>query len=67
MPQITLLIPREKIPILHEFLEDNGIENNYISQLFANTRKNSTTSIAATDLSEELIGWEYFCNELEFE
>lgn len=65
MPQITLSVPNEKLPMLQEFLQALGIEGQQISSLFngrdkKNNRKNTTTT-------GQPFSWEYYRNELEFE
>lgn len=65
MPQITLSVPSEKLPMLQEFLQALGIEGNDHKGIFRNSRKN--TNSVQTSTSDQPFSWEYYCNELEFE
>ncbi|WP_207494352.1 hypothetical protein [Aridibaculum aurantiacum] len=64
MPQITLSVPKEKLPLLQEFLQALGIEGQHIQSMFRKSRKNEKSASAA---SQQPFSWEYYCNELEFE
>ena len=64
MPQITLSVPQEKLPILQEFLQALGIERHNLSSFFGK-QKEVTTKITVEN--KEPFSWEYYCNELEFE
>jgi hypothetical protein len=69
MPQVTLSVPQEKLPILNNVLDVLGIENK-------SAQKNYTMSVDGVmpkdkhtthGIFKTYFGWEYFCNELEFE
>jgi hypothetical protein len=69
MPQVTLSVPQEKLPILNDFINALGIEETTLPSMFdestikeANTETESISAFLKT-----YFGWEYFCNELEFE
>jgi len=66
MPQITLSIPNEKMPIVQEFLQALGIEGQHISNIFRKSRS-SKKAAPTRPQYEQSISWEYYCNELEFE
>jgi hypothetical protein len=68
MPQLTLSVPPEKLPILTDFLSILGIDDKNIqpatpnADIVAKTEPNALNSFFKTYFS-----WEYYCNELEFE
>lgn len=64
MPQITLSVPKEKLPLLQEFLQVLGIEGQHIQAIFRKPRKNRKE---LSDQAKQPFSWEYYCNELEFE
>ena len=69
MPQVTLSVPQEKLPILNHFINALGIEETTLPSMFDKSAiteaNNETESISA--FLKTYLGWEYFCNELEFE
>ena len=65
MPQITLSVPSEKLPMLQEFLQALGIEGNDLKGIFRKPRKNTSSRQSST--TDQPFSWEYYCNELEFE
>lgn len=71
MPQVTLSVPNEKLPLLKDVLSALGIENKkrVATSISRNPyRKVSTTfSNASGSLFKKYFGWEYYSNELEFE
>jgi hypothetical protein len=69
MPQVTLSVPQEKLPILKDFLSVLGIDNKSIRNKFGKTTNkiNSTNTSSLNSFFKSYLGWEYFCNELEFE
>jgi hypothetical protein len=69
MPQVTLSVPQEKLPILHDFLNVLGIDSKNLKNRF---RKNGNDTLSSktpksNSFFKTYFGWEYFCNELEFE
>lgn len=64
MPQITLSVPLEKLPILQEFLQVLGIERKNISSIF---RKQKNGAAQSSLDSDSPFSWENYCSELEFE
>jgi len=64
MPQITLSVPQEKLPVLQEFLQVLGIERHNISSFFGKKKQTITRN---TQESKVPFTWEYYSNELEFE
>jgi hypothetical protein len=67
MPQITLSVPNEKMPMVQEFLQALGIEGQSISNIFQKPRKSKSTASSRTISFQQTLSWEYYCNELEFE
>ncbi len=67
MPQITLSIPPEKLPVLTDFLSILGIDDNNIQYAanFDYSVKREPNALAA--FFKTYFNWEYYCNELEFE
>ena len=64
MPQITLSVPLEKLPILQEFLQVLGIERKNISSIFS--KQKNEAALSSVD-SNSPFSWENHCSELEFE
>lgn len=70
MPLITLNIPHQKMPILKEFIEVIGLNDNsiktapthFVTKSYSNSRQDLPTFQIST-----IKGWESFSNELEFE
>lgn len=70
MPQLTLSVPDEKLPVLNDFLKALGIENkNVQSKAYRYSYKKVSGSVkdSANYLFKKYFSWEYFSNELEFE
>lgn len=70
MPQVTLSVPEEKIPVLTDFLNAVGIENkNLQSKASRYSYKKVSLSVkdSANQLFKKYFNWEYYSNELEFE
>lgn len=68
MPQITLSVPNEKLPILNNVLQALGIEERKTGHSKEHLQ-NAFHGIgdSANSLFKKYFGWEYFSNELEFE
>lgn len=68
MPQVTLSVPHEKLPILNDFINALGIENiNFPDMYNKSNTETDRESNAVNSFLKTYFGWEYFCNELEFE
>lgn len=67
MPQITLSVPNEKMPIVQEFLQALGIEGHHISNMFQKSNRRKGNNSDNTVHHQQPFSWEYYCNELEFE
>ena len=70
MPQVTLTVPHEKLPILNEVLRSLGIEdkrNKDITTSYSYREASDSVKDSANALFKKYFGWEYFSNELEFE
>jgi hypothetical protein len=70
MPQVTLSVPHEKLPVLTDFLNAVGIENKKLqSKSFKYSYKKLSGSAkdSANYLFKKYFNWEYYSNELEFE
>lgn len=68
MPQVTLSVPQEKLPILNDFLQALGIEEKNFP-MYNKSSNNDTEreTSAVSSFLQTYFGWEYYCNELEFE
>lgn len=70
MPLITLSVPQEKLPLLHDILNAIGIKNNgkmnMLSAASHFERKAEAKNITSS-VFKKYFNWEYFSNELEFE
>ena len=70
MPQVTLSVPQQKLPLLKDVLDAIGIENKNLDQKVSRpsyrTRVNNIRK-SAHSIYQKYFGWEYFSNELEFE
>jgi hypothetical protein len=70
MPQVTLSVPQQKLPLLKDVLDAIGIENRNLEEKVAKTsykaRVNNLRQ-SAKSIYQKYFGWEYFSNELEFE
>jgi hypothetical protein len=68
MPQLTLSVPPEKLPVLTDFLNILGIDDKNIQPASPNVdtllRKEPN---ALNSFFKTYFNWEYYCNELEFE
>lgn len=70
MPQVTLSVPQEKLPVLTDFLNALGIENKKIlskPSKYSYKRVSGSVKDSASYLFKKYFSWEYFSNELEFE
>lgn len=70
MPQLTLSVPNEKLPVLNDFLKALGIENKSVqtrSYRYAYKKVSGSVKNSANSLFKKYFSWEYFSNELEFE
>lgn len=70
MPQVTLSVPSEKLPILTDVLNALGIDTSLAdNEGAASYASNVSRSIkdTANAIYKKYFGWEYFSNELEFE
>ncbi|MDB5246656.1 MAG: hypothetical protein JWQ40_1050 [Segetibacter sp.] len=71
MPQVTLSVPHEKLPLLNEVLSALGIETKSMRNLFQKSSFGSNSTESSTDQNTSFFSkhfsWEYFSNELEFE
>lgn len=70
MPQVTLSVPNEKLPVLKDFLNALGIQNkNLQSKAYRYSYKKVAGSMkeSASFLFRKYFDWEYYRNELEFE
>ena len=69
MPQATISVPQENLTIINDLRNALGIEEKTLPPMF-NTFTITETPKDAESISTFLktyFGWEYFCNELEFE
>jgi hypothetical protein len=70
MPQVTLSVPQEKLPVLTDFLNALGIKNKKLQSRpskYSYRRVSSSVKNSANFLFKKYFSWEYFSNELEFE
>ncbi len=70
MPQVTVSVPHEKLPILKDVLNALGIENKKVTSSAAKNpyrKAYNSVNVTANSLFKKDFGWEYYCNELEFE
>ncbi len=71
MPQVTLSVPHEKLPILQDFLSALGIEDKKIvngsSRTSIKSKMAKSVKDSANSFYKKYFSWEYFSNELEFE
>lgn len=70
MPQVTLSVPHEKLPLLKDVLNALGIENKKVNTTITRNpyKKVSTSSgNSSNSLFKKYFSWEYYSNELEFE
>ena len=70
MPQLTLSVPNEKLPVLTDFLKALGIENKNLQHKVARysyKKVSGSMKNSANFLFKKYFSWEYFSNELEFE
>ncbi len=70
MPQVTLSVPNEKLPLLKDVLSALGIQNKKVSSVTAKSpyrKVSGSVKNTANGLFKKYFGWEYYCNELEFE
>ena len=70
MPQVTISVPQEKLPVLTDFLNAVGIENkNLESKTYKYSYRKVSRSVknSANNLFKKYFNWEYYSNELEFE
>ncbi|HSU49355.1 MAG TPA: hypothetical protein VLJ41_02145 [Segetibacter sp.] len=70
MPQVTLSVPHEKLPVLTDFLNSVGIENKKLqpkAYKYSYKKVSGSVKNSANYLFKKYFNWEYFSNELEFE
>ncbi|MDQ6813084.1 MAG: hypothetical protein M3040_05055 [Bacteroidota bacterium] len=70
MPQVTLSVPQEKLPVLTDFLNALGIENKKLQPKiprYSYKKVSGSVRNTASNLYRKYFSWEYFSNELEFE
>lgn len=70
MPQVTLSVPQEKLPVLSDFLNALGIENKNLhskASKYSYRKVSGSVKNTANNLFKKYFSWEYFSNELEFE
>jgi hypothetical protein len=70
MPQVTLSVPQEKLPVLNDFLNALGIENKKFHTRpykYSYRKVSGSVKSSANYLFKKYFSWEYFSNELEFE
>ncbi len=68
MPQLTLSVPPEKLPVLTDFLNILGIDDKNIQPATANADNIVKRELnALNSFFRTYFNWEYYCNELEFE
>ena len=69
MPQVTLSVPNEKLPVLQDFLNALGIQNKKLQAKAYrySYKKVSGVKDSANYLFKKYFNWEYYSNELEFE
>lgn len=70
MPQLTLSVSNEKLPVLKDFLNALGIENKKLENKvykYSYRKVSGSVKNSANHLFRKYFNWEYFSNELEFE
>ena len=70
MAQVTLSVPKEKLPVLKDFLNALGIENKNLqskANKYSYRKVSGAVKNSANNLFKKYFSWEYFSNELEFE
>jgi len=70
MPQVTLSVPQQKLPLLKNVLDAIGIENKKVQEKVSKTSYGTRVinfRQSANSIYQKYFGWEYFSNELEFE
>jgi len=70
MPQVTLSVPHEKLPLLRDLLQSIGLEDRslqYTSPKSAYKKVSGSVKDSANHLFKKYFSWEYYSNELEFE
>ena len=69
MPQVTLSVPQEKLPMLNDVLNMLGIDSKKIEKGFEKSisSDNRREPNRLNTFFRTHFGWEYFRNELEFE
>lgn len=66
MPQVTLSVPREKLPLLQDFLQSLGIAEKNVPYIFKKNMGRNTTRQTSSEVYQRFT-WENYSNELEFE
>ncbi|MDB5191922.1 MAG: hypothetical protein JWQ96_1485 [Segetibacter sp.] len=69
MPQVTLSVPQNKMPLLRNILKSIGMEDKIMS---SNNNRDNTSSNKPRNTQDKSMfnsfgNWEFFRNELEFE
>lgn len=70
MPQVTLKVPHQKLPILRDVLNALGIENQNLTEVTTSSNINSVQNQlkdSMNNIFRKYFSWEYYSNELEFE
>jgi hypothetical protein len=70
MPQVTLSVPQQKLPLLKTVLAAIGIENRNLQEKVSKTsyraRINNIRN-SGQSVYQKYFNWEYYSNELEYE
>ena len=70
MPQVTLSVPQEKLPLLRDVLTALGIDDIKSKDLLPKAsyaKMSRSIRKSANNIYRKYFSWEYFSNELEFE
>lgn len=70
MPQVTVSVSHEKLPLLKDVLSALGIEDVKLTDFLPRTyTTNVSRSIkdSASNIYKKYFTWEYYSNELEYE
>lgn len=71
MPQLTLSVPREKLPVLQKFLQEIGIRYDDDNEIFneqGDHARHEKQGKPFPETSRQLFyDWDYYSCELEFE
>ena len=69
MPQVTLSVPHQKLPILKDVLDALGIDNLKVKDFAPaeNIGMQYNFKESVNNIFRKYFSWEYYSNELEFE